>query len=150
MPVSLTTDRLNLPLLAAGQAQKELTHNEAITKIDALLFPRAELAGLNTPPTTPLPGQCWLLGATPTADWAGMAFHLALWTSAGWRFSVLPLGSRVAVGANQTLWTLNASGWQVAAAITSPTAGTTIDVECRAAVTALLQALRSIGIIAEA
>lgn len=145
----LTSERIKLPLLAAGQAQKEITHNEALVLIDALLFPVAQAAGINTPPIAPTAGQCWLVGATPSGGWAGMAHMLALWTSAGWRFASLPLGARVAVGNSHTLWTRTASAWQIAATIAFPTAGSTIDAECRASLISLIQALRVAGIIAD-
>lgn len=149
MPDSLTTARLTLPLLVAGQAQKEITHNEALALIDALLFPVAESAGQNSPPVAPVPGQCWLVGAAPTGQWTGHAHALALWTNAGWRFAMLSQGSRVAVGSARTLWNRGPTGWQNATTIALPTGGTTIDSECRAAVTALVQALRVAGIIAD-
>ncbi|MEK6542289.1 MAG: DUF2793 domain-containing protein [Pseudomonadota bacterium] len=149
MPDSLTTARLALPLLVAGQAQKEITHNEALTLIDALLFPVAESVEQNAPPAAPAPGQCWLVGAAPTGLWTGNAHALALWTSAGWRFATLPQGSRVAVGSSRTLWNRGATGWQSATSIALPTGGTTIDSECRAAVTALVQVLRVTGIIVD-
>lgn len=145
----LETTRLALPLLAAGQAQKEITHNEALTLIDVLLFPMAEATGLNTPPSAPNTGQCWLVGATPTGAWTGMAHKLALWTSAGWRFAALPQGSRVAVGSNGKQWNRNASGWQAPPSIATPAGGITVDSECRAALIALIQALRAAGLIAD-
>ena len=38
----LASPRFDLPLLAVSQAQKEITHNEALILIDALLHPVAE------------------------------------------------------------------------------------------------------------
>ena len=40
--MSEMTDRLLLPLLATAQAQKEVTHNEALTLVDLLLAPVVE------------------------------------------------------------------------------------------------------------
>ncbi|MEQ1688246.1 MAG: DUF2793 domain-containing protein [Sphingopyxis sp.] len=143
------TTRLALPLLTAGQAQKEITHNEALTLVDALLFPMVEATGLNTPPSAPVTGQCWLVGTTPTGAWAGMAYKLALWTSAGWRFAALPQGARVAVGSNWKQWNRSASGWQAPPSVAAPAGGITVDGECRAALIALIQALRVAGLIAD-
>lgn len=44
------TDRLRLPLLTAGQAQKEVTHNEALLLLDLLVQASVQSAGLTSPP----------------------------------------------------------------------------------------------------
>lgn len=80
------TARWALPLLFAGQAQKEITHNEALVLIDALLHARVESADLASPPGTPLVGQCWIVADGATGDWAGKMGAIALWTEGGWRF----------------------------------------------------------------
>ena len=37
--MTLQTDRFALPLLATAQAQKEMTHNEALALLDAVVQP---------------------------------------------------------------------------------------------------------------
>ena len=44
------TVRLELPLLVAGQAQKEVTHNEALILVDAAFAPLVDSVGTNAPP----------------------------------------------------------------------------------------------------
>ena len=78
-----TTARLALPFLAAGQAQKEMTHNEALARLDLVVDATVEAVGLMTPPASPLPGQAWVTGAAPTGDWMGQANALAGWTESG-------------------------------------------------------------------
>ena len=78
--------RLALPFLAPGQAGKELTHNEALARLDMLVQPVVAAAGGNAPPADPRPGQCWIVGAAPEGAWAGQAQALAGWTGDGWRF----------------------------------------------------------------
>src|SRR3546814_1813404 len=73
-----TTARFQLPLLAAAQAQKEVTHNEALTLLDALVQPVVEAGPQNSPPLAPAVGQCWLVGAAPTAEWSEAAGTVAL------------------------------------------------------------------------
>lgn len=162
-----TTDRLALPLLAAGQAQKEIFHNEALTFVDLLLQGAVEDHDVDDPPASPAAGQCWTVGASPSGDWTGRAGQVAGWTTGGWRF-VLPR-------AGMTFWNIAAgcairhdgSAWSIGkvtgselmidgikvvgaqqSAIADPSGGTTVDVETRAAMGQVLATLRSHGLIA--
>lgn len=165
--MSETTPRLGLALLQAGQAQKEMTHNEALTLIDALLGGAVEAVGTNTPPSTPAPGQTWIVGGTPTGAWTDHSGQVALWTAGGWRFAVpaegmvLRLkGSGVRIERGASAWGSGAlvatsvliGGEQVTGArlsgISGPGGGATIDAEARAAIDAILVALRTHGLIA--
>lgn len=91
------TARWALPLLFAGQAQKEITHNEALVLVDALLHGRVESADLDNPPGAPAIGQCWIVAGGASGDWAGHAGAVALWTDGGWRFIAPRTGLSVAV-----------------------------------------------------
>jgi hypothetical protein len=81
-----TTPRLALPYILAQQAQKEVTHAAALNKLDALVQPVAQQVGLNTPPGSPVDGQCWIVGSTPTGAWAGQANKLAPRIGGAWAF----------------------------------------------------------------
>lgn len=60
----METGRHKLPCLAVSQAQKEITHNEALALIDALVHPVVE-EQLSVPPapTDADIGKCWLIGS---------------------------------------------------------------------------------------
>ncbi len=161
------TDRFALPLLAAAQAQKEITHNEALLLVDALVQPVVVAVAPATVPALPVVGQCWIVGTGATGSWAGHDGAIAAWTQGGWRFvapaegmstwsiadgaTVRRQGAAWVVGA-LTAKTLSVQGVQVvgsqAAAIVAPTGGTVIDVQARATVTLMLATLRSHGLIA--
>jgi hypothetical protein len=161
------SDRLALPLLSAGQAQKELYHNEALAVLDLLAHAAVEAHGLDTPPATPLVGQCWIVGSSPTGAWTGRAGALAGWTSGGWRF-VPPRAGMAVWDVSDGYWLhhdgsdwvngaltatrLNIAGIQVIgsqlAAIPDPTGGSEIDGEARATLVLVLNALRTHGLIA--
>ncbi|NUH63868.1 DUF2793 domain-containing protein [Sulfitobacter sp. S0837] len=81
-----TTAHLGLPMIAPSQAQKHVTHNEAIQMLDALT--QLVLAGVEseTPPAVPNPGEVHALGAAPTGAWSGKAGMLAQWVAPAWRF----------------------------------------------------------------
>lgn len=165
--MSETTARFALPLLQAGQAQKEIDHNEAIALIDGVLHPLVQSIGSAEPPASPAVGQAWAIGTAPAGGWAGKAGMLALRTSGGWRFVVPPIGMTVWNAAEDrparwdgATWLdgelraakLVLDGTQVVgsqqAAITAPAGGSVADSEARTAITQLLDRLRAHGLIA--
>jgi Protein of unknown function (DUF2793) len=82
------TPRFGLPLLAAGQAQKEISYNEAVQTLEVLVAPGVEEPPLATPPSAPVPGSCYIVAASPGGAWSGKAYCIAAFTSGGWRFVV--------------------------------------------------------------
>ncbi|MEM6480468.1 MAG: DUF2793 domain-containing protein [Pseudomonadota bacterium] len=78
--------RLNLPFILPSQAQKHVTYNTAVERLDALVQLVLQDVDLDTPPAIPQEGQVWALGAAPTEAWAGQAGKLAQWLSSGWAF----------------------------------------------------------------
>lgn len=149
MPESQTTPIMGLPMLVAGQAQKEITHNEALVMIDALVAGMAVAGGVNTPAAQPQPGQCWLVGDSPTGPWSGRAGALAIWTVGGWRFAQLPVHSVIRVGAAAVQYRRTPTGWAPPATILDPAGGTVIDSECRIAVNQLIAAAKIAGITSD-
>ncbi|PAX07014.1 DUF2793 domain-containing protein [Sphingomonas lenta] len=162
-----STARLGLPLLAAGQAQKELWHNEALALLDMVACAGVEELGASAPPATPMPGRAWVLGADPVGAWAGHARELAGWTDGGWRFVAPFEGLSVWVVAEKLHATFTGGRWvpgEVRArrvlvdgvpvvgpqrpAIAAPAGGATVDAEARAGLEQVLAALRAHGLIA--
>jgi uncharacterized protein DUF2793 len=156
--MSEESPRYRLPLIAPGQAQKELFHNEALLRIDAALQAAVEEGPIAGPPANPEAGQCWLAAVGATGAWTGKDGQLAMWSGSGWRF--------VAPAAGMTVWnkaaalplrwsgtgaSLVVGGQQVVGerqpAVPSPSGGTIIDAEARAAIDALIAALMSHGLI---
>lgn len=160
-----TTARLALPLLAPGQAQKEMSHNEALARIDLTLHGNIIAAGVDTLPDAPEPGQCWIVGEVPDGDWAGHGGEVAGWTTGGWRFVVPCEGMRLWCDANGGFALFSGGAWRLgetygrvivdgeqvvgarAAAITEPSGGLVVDAEARAAILAVLSAMREHGLV---
>ena len=65
------TPNLELDYLQAAQAQKHVTHNEALRALDALVQISVVSRGLATPPSSPVGGERYLVGATATDAWVG-------------------------------------------------------------------------------
>lgn len=89
---AVETPRLSLPLLAAGQSQKHVTHNEALMALDALVQLSVTSAGVNAPPASPTAGQRILIGAAPSGAFAGRAQQLAVFLDGVWTFKVPRIG----------------------------------------------------------
>ncbi len=81
------TGRFELPLILPSQAQKHVTHNEALTLLDGLVHPVIESQGAAAPPPGASVDQAFLVGASATGAWIGQDGNLAFNTDAGWRFA---------------------------------------------------------------
>jgi len=72
--MSEQTTRLQLPFLAAGQAQKHITVNESLLRLDALVQLAALSASTATQPGSPADGDIYVLPVGKSgADWSAMA-----------------------------------------------------------------------------
>ncbi|MEX5516732.1 peptidase G2 autoproteolytic cleavage domain-containing protein [Pseudophaeobacter sp. 1A09344] len=107
-----TSPILSLPYLMPSQAQKHVTHNEALQMLDALVQLRVAAFDTETPPADPAPGDTWALGATPTGAWAGQAGRLAIWQGEGWLFLAPQPGWRAWGLAEEELRHWDGSAWR--------------------------------------
>ena len=106
-----TTPRTGAPLLAAAQAQKHVTHNEALYQFDAFLCARFLDRDLTAPPSTPSDGDTYLVHATATGDWTGQSGKIAYCADGAWRFYA-PFGGLVAYVADESkLIVYTGSAW---------------------------------------
>lgn len=79
---------LKLPYILPGQAQKHITHNEAIAALDTLTQLAVLDRDLNTPPGTPDVNMRYIVGPVPTGAWSGKAGQITAWDGAAWVFHV--------------------------------------------------------------
>lgn len=136
-----------LPLIFPGQAQRELSINEAHALADVLLHPAIE-GTVDTPPGDPEPGECWLVGAMPTGAWADHAGELACFQAGTWLFATPRAGTTVFdLDAGQSIRFNGA--WHRAEAVDAPTGGATVDTEARVAIAQLIAALIAGGLLAD-
>lgn len=160
------TNRYGLPFLQAGQAQKEITHNDALARVDTLIHLAVESRhGAAASATI---GSSWIVAASATGAWAGHDGQIAVFDESGWLF-VAPLDGCIAFVRDESVFVHYATGqwrdaWAVPSltvgalmvsgaapvAIIDPVGGAVVDVEARAAVTQLLAALRITGLVAGA
>jgi Protein of unknown function (DUF2793) len=161
------TARLQLPLLSTGQAQKEVTVNEALQALDVFTGGSVEEGPRQDPPASPAVGSCYVIGSAPTGEWAGKAGYVAAFTIGGWRLYPPTDGVSLYNKADSHWISFRAGAWEQgivrgsslflggqqvvgnqAVAIPDPAAGAVVDAEARSAVTEILQAMRHHGLIA--
>jgi hypothetical protein len=148
------TERFGLPLLVPGQGQKDVTHNEALLALDAMVQPIALSRSIAEPPANPGAGDGWVVPEASTGAWSGASGQLATWTAGGWRLYPLPEGARVWVIDEGRSLRRADGGWvpevpfgAPAASVAGPGGGTVVDVEARAAIHMVLDRLRELGLI---
>jgi hypothetical protein len=82
-----TSARLSMPYIQPAQAQKHITHNEALALLDVLVQACATSATVTVPPADPDLGECYLIPADAVDDWAGHTDQIAQFRSDGWQFT---------------------------------------------------------------
>ncbi|SFS78112.1 DUF2793 domain-containing protein [Methylobacterium sp. yr668] len=83
--MSDATPHLGLPLIAASQAQKHVTHNEALGLLDALVQLACLDKDLAAPPPGPAEGDRYLVAAAePGGAWAGLAGQVVRYADGVW------------------------------------------------------------------
>jgi hypothetical protein len=110
------TARLSLPFIMAGQALKHIAHNDALNRLDALVQPVVESTALATPPTTPLPGEAWIVPSGATGVWAGHSDEIAAWQDGAWTFYDPAEGWQVFDRAGDALLIFSGTDWVAVAA----------------------------------
>jgi len=142
----LETSRHKIPLLAAGQAHKELFHNEALARIDLLIHPVVQ--SIETDPTSIMPssGQAWLVGTGAIDEWLGHDHEIAGWSGSGWLF-IAPQPHMQAYVESIGCMAVFRGSWQIVPAIANPAGGPVVDAEARTAIDSILAALRAQGVL---
>lgn len=158
--------RFALPFIMTNQSQKEITHNEALTRLDMWLHLHISSADLSVPPSSPSEGDSWIVAAGATGSWESHDAEIAQWLDGQWRFFSPTAGVRAWVADRQVEAVYDDTGWKIGivqgdkvmiggqqilgargAAISDPDGGTTIDTEARAALNAILATMRLHGLI---
>lgn len=82
----MPTPRLALPEIAASQAQKHVTVNEALGLLDVFVQLTVKGVGVNAPPAG-VDGDAYLTGTAPTGAWSGYPSKIAFMRDGAWRFA---------------------------------------------------------------
>ena len=108
------TPNLGLSYIVAAQAQKEVTHNEALNHIDFMAQPGVLSASLTAPPTNPSTGDSYIIAASPTSAWSGHAKALAGYYG-GWIYKTPQEGWTVWDRSSQRVLYYTGSDWSLLA-----------------------------------
>jgi hypothetical protein len=148
-----TTPRLGLWTVSPGQAQKETSINEGLHLLDAIVAGAVEEPARADPPATPVIGTTYIIADHAMGEWAGHDRALAAFTPGGWRYVAATDGLAVLEKSTGSMLRYRAGVWEQILGAPQPsipdvTGGSTMDVESRATISAILGALRAHGLIA--
>jgi hypothetical protein len=161
------TPRRGLPLLIAGQVQKEIFHNEALAIADLLIGGMVEAASVSAPPAAPVAGLLYRVATGASGVFAGHAGALAAWSVGGWRFVSPAEGLRLVDRVSGVELVFRGGVWSEGStrtnevviggakvlgsrqsAIAEASGGAVVDVGARAVTAQILNVLRAHGLIA--
>lgn len=106
-----STTNLGLPFIDAAQAQKHVTHNEALRILDAVTHIAVIARDLVAPPPSPAEGDRYLVPPGATSAFAGYANWLAAWEDGAWRFAQPRAGWRLYVANENRELLFDGSVW---------------------------------------
>jgi hypothetical protein len=112
-----TTPNLDLPYLMAAQAQKHVTHNEALRSLDAIVQLSVLDKDLAAPPGSPAEGDAYIVAAAPTGAWTGQAGKVAAWQDGAWAFYTPREGWLAWVADENTIYAYDGSAWAIGVAL---------------------------------
>ncbi len=102
---------LSLPLILPAQAQKHVTHNEALRLLDVMVQLAVINRTLTVAPALPAIGDRHIVAAGATGVWAGRGNAIALFTTAGWEFFTPLAGWLAYVLADAAPYAFSGTAW---------------------------------------
>ena len=104
------TPSLGLPVLVAEQAQKHVTHNEALSA-DAIVQLAVKDRDLTAPPGSPDEGDRCIVAPSATGEWAGHDGEIAILRDGAWAFQAGAGGMARLARRRDALLVFDGSGW---------------------------------------
>ncbi|QBX34412.1 DUF2793 domain-containing protein [Paracoccus liaowanqingii] len=109
------TMRLQMPLLAPAQAQKHVTVNEALMRLDGMVNLVLQSVSVAVPPEAVLDGQCWGVPISGQGAWSGQGGRIAVGSNGGWVFLPPAPGMRAFVADHGLQAIHDGTDWAVGA-----------------------------------
>ncbi len=104
---------LSLPHILPSQAQKHVTHNEALRLLDVMVQLTVQQRSLSAPPASPVLGDRHIIALAPTGAWAGHPRDIALWNGSAWEFFDPLQGWRAYVVAEAAIVVFDGTNWTI-------------------------------------
>ncbi len=114
------TSHLALPLIAPSQAQKHVTVNEALSKLDAAFQLSVLSASQINPPVAAAEGQAYLVPGAAVNEWVGHDGEVAFFLNGGWSFLTPLPGWQLWVQDVATRLTYSSGIWRDGVVASSP------------------------------
>lgn len=102
---------LSLPLIQPSQAQKHVTHNEALRVLDVLVQLNVRSSDDTSPPVAAVDGDRHIVAPGATGDWAGQDHSIAFLENGVWLFFAPQEGWRADVAATSSQVRFDGAGW---------------------------------------
>ena len=117
------SQNLKLPYIMPSQAQKHVTHNEAIKILDCLVQLSVESRQQTAPPSQPVEGERYVVPDAADEAWANKTGQIATWQDGGWVFYRPQTGWVAWVSDESALVAWNGSSWIAASSTTAELPG---------------------------
>ncbi len=121
----MTTTVLGLVEISVSQSQKEVTHNEALQRLEGLVQV-AVISPLAVPPVG-VEGAAYIVIATATLDWLGHEDDVAFFQNGAWSFVTPWDGFEVFDKSNSWFTSYNGANWTTDYRARTATIGTETD-----------------------
>lgn len=105
------SSRLSLPYIQPSQAQKHVTHNQALRQLDILVQMAAVSDSQDSAPLSAAEGDCFLIPQGASGAWAGHSDNIALWQDGNWAFLTPQPGWRIFVLSSRVLRVFDGTDW---------------------------------------
>ena len=109
--MSQTSPRLTLPFIQPAQAQKHVTHNEAVRALDMLVQLSFEDDALSAPPPAASEGDCYVIATGASGAWAGQDGAIAAYLDGLWQFHTPRAGWRGYVLSRAAMVVFDGTEW---------------------------------------
>ncbi len=114
------TTKLILPMIEAAQAQKHVTHNEALLTLDAVVQLSVADRDRADPPAGPGDGESYIVATGASGAWAGNPGNVATWQDGVWRIRTPRVGWLAWVEDERRLCVFSGTEWLALAQAVDP------------------------------